>query len=390
MNIRGVSLMFFCFLLALIAMSFPLTGYAQEVDAKAALLMDYRTGNILFEKNIDEPLPMASVTKIMTLVLVLEAVDQGRIELSDTVSVSEYAASMRGTHVWLEAGEQLTLEEMLYAIAVGSANDAAVAVAEYFAGSESAFVELMNRRAQELGMTSTRFTNANGLPTDPKEQQEMSARDAATLARHAIDVPLMLNFVSTYEYTMRRDTTQVPQLWNYNRMLRRYDGVDGMKTGYTEQAGYCLVATAMKNDLRLIAVVLGSSTNADRENDIRTLLDYGYRKYHAYTVLQADEVVDELSFKRGEPFAVPIMLVEDLVASVERGEEQSINTQIAYHANLELPITKGDVIGRISATRDEVTIGTAPLTVTTDVGQAGVLALVVRMANAMIDSLLSL
>ena len=233
----------------------------------------------------------------MTLVLGLEALDAEKIALSDVVTTSDYAASMGGSQVWLEPGEQLTLQELLYAIAVGSANDAAVAVAEYLAGSEAALAERMNQRAEELGLTNTEFSNASGLPPNllgGSGRQVMSARDVATLARHALTVPLLLEFVSTYEYTMRADSTKKPVLWNYNKLLRRYPGVDGLKTGFTTEAGYCLAATAERDGLRLIAVVLGSKNEASRESDVTKLLNYGFSEYTRHLVLPKQSVVGEI------------------------------------------------------------------------------------------------
>ena len=243
---------------------------ANELDltAKAALLMEASSGQILYAKDIDQPLPVASISKLMTLILVLEAVDAGKIALDDIVTASEYAASMGGSQVWLEKGEQLTLAELLYAVAVGSGNDASVAVAEYLAGSEPAFVALMNEKADKLGLTNTEYSNASGLPPSilgSSGRQVMSARDVAVLCRYALSVPLLLDFVSTYEYTMRADSTKKPVLWNYNKLLRRYQGVDGFKTGFTTEAGHCIAATAERSDLRLIAVVLGSTSDAARK-----------------------------------------------------------------------------------------------------------------------------
>lgn len=231
-----------------------------KLASKAAVLMDAASGQVLYALNPDEPLPPASVTKIMTLMLALEAVHEGRISMADVVVASERAASMGGSQIWLEPGERMTLRELLYAIAVGSANDASVAVAEALAGSEEAFVEMMNRRAQALGMKHTRFANATGLP--PQETGDpgphvASAYDLALLSRQAAQTPGLLEMVSTWEYTMRRDGIQKPVLYNFNRLLKRYPGVDGIKTGMTSEAGYCIAVTAVRDNLRLIAVTLG-------------------------------------------------------------------------------------------------------------------------------------
>ncbi len=379
------------FILALF-LSTTASGFTQslELNGKAGLLMDAKSGNILFEYNIDEALPMASITKIMTLVLVLEAVDQGRVSLTDLVTTSKHAASMGGSQVWLDIGEQLPLKEIIYAIAVGSANDAAVAVAEYLAGSEQAFVAMMNARAQELELSSTEFSNASGLPPSQFHggAQVMSARDVANLTRHALSVPLMLDFVSTYDYTMRSQSTKRPQLWNYNKLLRRYQGVDGMKTGFTTEAGYCLAATAKRDDLRLIAVVLGSVNDANRENDVRKLIDFGFRKYTSHVILSQGTKVGEIQIRQGEPEIVAAVLTSDLAVTVLRGDESKITTEIRYSNDLNLPLVKGTPIGVIQAVIDDDSIGSAEITIAVDVKRGSFPKLIVHMANAMIDSLL--
>lgn len=363
-----------------------------ELDAKSALLMDACSGRILYAMNIDEPFPMASLTKIMTLVLALEAVEQGVVALDDLVSTSAYAASRGGTQVWLEVGEQLPLKEMLYAVAVGSANDAAVAVAEYLASSEAAFVQKMNQRAKELGLTNTRYINSNGLPISgtTSGEQYMTARDVAVLSRYAITVPLFMDFVSTYEYTMRAETTKKPQLWNFNKLLRRYAGVDGIKTGFTTEAGYCSSVTAKRDSLRLIAVVLGCSSEAKREADLTKLLDYGFRKYTDYLLYAEDSVVASLDIRKGDPGVVDVVVLEDFFVAIERGQESSITTEVVYPDNLRLPIVQGTSIGQINAYLDNQFIGSAPIGPSTTIEQASLLDLVSRISNNMINVLLGI
>ena len=248
-----------------------LPAMAQELDvsATAAILMEYSSGDIIYEKNSHQPLPMASITKVMTMVIALEQIRDGLLGWDDVVTASEYAKSMGGSQIWLETGEQMSVKDLLYAIAVGSANDAAVAIAEHIAGSEANFAAMMNQRAKELGMDNTVFSNASGLP--PRvlglgdAEHHSSAYDLALLSRHALTVPNFLELVSTYEYTMRQDSSREPHLYSYNTMLDRvlgsgrrygYAGLDGIKTGMTSDAGYCLAATAQRDNLRLISVVL--------------------------------------------------------------------------------------------------------------------------------------
>lgn len=391
-HLRGnrVGLSVCCLVFFIIVFSTNIFAAELELTAKAAILVDARSGKILFEKNIDEPLPIASVTKLMTLVIILEAVDQGKIALTDMVTTSKHAASMGGSQVWLEVGEQLPLKEMLYAIAVGSANDASVAVAEYFAGSEAAFTELMNQKARELGLTNTEYSNASGLPPSvvgSGGRQVMSARDVATLARYASQVPLLMDFVSTYEYTMRADSTQRPQLWNYNKLLRRYQGVDGFKTGYTTEAGYCLAATAVRNGLRLIAVVLGSTSEANRESDITKLLDYGFREYMDHLVYTQGAVVGEISIPKGDPQLVNAVVSSDLHVTVKRGEQDQIITEIILKQDYKLPLSVDEPIGTISAYLNGELLASAPLVPQEAVNKASIIQLMTRITKRMIKIL---
>ncbi len=386
-----LSLFILAFVLLLVC-SIPALTQPFELNGKAGLLMDARSGQIFFEHNIDEPLPIASVTKIMTLVLILEALDRGLVSLTDLVSTTAHAASMGGSQVWLEPGEQLPLKEILFAISVGSANDAAVAVAEYIAGSEQAFVDAMNKRAQELGLTNSQFSNASGLPPSQLNQapQLMSVRDIATLTQYAITVPLLMDFVSTYEYTMRAQTTKRPQLWNYNKLLRRYQGVDGVKTGYTTESGYCLAATAERNGLRLIAVVLGAACDANREEDIRKLLDYGYRKYTNHLLISEGTEIGQLVLKKGDPERVSTILANDLFVTIERGDDANITTQVQYREGLQLPMYKGIVVGDVVALLNNEEIARAHLTIARDVDRGSIFDLIFRMSNNMIKSLLNI
>lgn len=362
---------------------------ANELDltAKAALLMEASSGQILYAKDIDQPLPVASISKLMTLILVLEAVDAGKIALDDIVTASEYAASMGGSQVWLEKGEQLTLAELLYAVAVGSGNDASVAVAEYLAGSEPAFVALMNEKADKLDLTNTEYSNASGLPPSilgSSGRQVMSARDVAVLCRYALSVPLLLDFVSTYEYTMRADSTKKPVLWNYNKLLRRYQGVDGFKTGFTTEAGHCIAATAERSGLRLIAVVLGSTSDAARESDVTKLLDLGFREYTNYLIYPQGTVIGEIAIPKGDPEIVKLIVSADFYAPVKRGEQDQITTKIIVHDQLQVPIAKDTTIGSISAYLGDLQLTTVDLKPEQSVSRSSVVNLLLRITRQMI------
>lgn len=376
-------------LAAVIIICMGAVGSAAELDltAKAALLMDADSGQIFYELNIDEPLPVASISKLMTLVLVLEALNDGKVALADLVTTSEYAASMGGSQVWLEPGEQLTLEEMLYAIAVGSANDAAVAAAEYLAGSESAFASLMNQRARELGLIHSEYSNASGLPPTLLGlggRQVMSARDVAELVRHALTVPRLLEFVSTYGYTMRSNSTKKPVLWNNNKLLRRYQGVDGLKTGFTTEAGYCIAATAKRDELRLIAVVLGSSSEASRESDITKLLDYGFREYTTHLVIPKQTAVGEIMIPKGIPEKVNVVVSRDFYVTVKRGEQAQITTEVSIDDSLPVPLTTDISVGKITAYLKDQPVAEMELKPEVAIERASIPDLLIRIYQKML------
>jgi D-alanyl-D-alanine carboxypeptidase (penicillin-binding protein 5/6) len=294
---------------------------------------------------------------------------------------------MGGSQVWLEPGEQLTLEEMLYAIAVGSANDAAVAAAEYLAGSESAFASLMNQRARELGLIHSEYSNASGLPPTLLGlggRQVMSARDVAELARHALTVPRLLEFVSTYEYTMRSNSTKKPVLWNNNKLLRRYQGVDGLKTGFTTEAGYCIAATAKRDELRLIAVVLGSSSEASRESDITKLLDYGFREYTTHLVIPKQTAVGEIMIPKGIPEKVNVVVSRDFYVTVKRGEQAQITTEVSIDDSLPVPLTTDISVGKITAYLKDQPVAEMELKPEVAIERASIPDLLIRIYQKML------
>lgn len=357
-----------------------------EPRGKAALLLDPYSGRVLLEHNADQQLPVASISKLMTLVLILEAIEGGEAALDDLVTASPLAASKRGTRIWLEAGEQLSLKELLYAIAVGSANDAAVACGEYVAGSEELFVQRMNQRARELGLKHSHFSNCSGLPEEEGPSNAMSARDIGILARHAAALPGMMDYLSTYEYTMRPETTKIPVLWNANKLLRRYYGVDGMKTGFTTEAGYCIAASAQRDQLRLIAITLGHDDEAERESEARALLDYGFRKYQSTQLYPKGAQVTSFQCPNGRPETVPVVLPEDFYVTVERSKEVDLTTLISLEPNLAAPLPEYAAVGKITVKYGEQPVGESVLTISQAVEKAGLATLIVRLAKAMAQS----
>lgn len=273
----------------------PATDRDFDVPCQAAILIDEDSGTVLYEKNADECRPIASITKIMTLLLTFEALEAGKVSLSDTVPVSEHAYHMGGSQIWLEPGEQLTLDEMLKAICISSANDAAVAVAEFIGGSEPVFVERMNARAKELGMQSTTFRNACGLDEDGHLS---TARDVAIMSREMLlNHPEIENYCTVWMDTLRGGATQ---LVNTNKLLKSYNGITGLKTGTTGKAGVCISASASRDDLRLIAVVLGSSSGKERFAAATSLLDYGFAMFESALVPIPADAPKTLPVQKGE------------------------------------------------------------------------------------------
>ncbi len=329
----------------------PIFADAQmQFDAKSVLLMEASTGNVLYENNADEALPPASVTKIMTLLIVMEAIEEGKISLDDMVSVSNNAASMGGSQVYLEPGEEMSVDEMIKCVVVSSANDAAVALAEHVAGSEEMFVERMNSRAKELGMVNTKFENTNGLD-DTVTQHLTSARDIAIMSRELIGHKKILEYSSIWMDTIRDGAFT---LTNTNRLIRFYNGANGLKTGSTSKAGFCISATALRDGMQLIAVVMGAP-NRDTRNEIaKKLLDYGFANYAATTIegreLEPIKVLGGLKNNCRVGY-------NDFSALIGKGKSDAIEHSIALPDNLSAPVHEGDVVGKITYTLNGETIG---------------------------------
>lgn len=327
----------------------PVRAAGPEVNARAALLMEKSTGQVLYEANAHAPLELASVTKVMTMLLIMEALDAGTITKETKVPVSATAAGMGGSQVYMEEGEEFSVHDMLKAIAVASGNDACVAMAEYLAGSESAFVEKMNARAAELGMTNTTFRNACGLDT---EGHLSTARDVAILSRYLLNTcPELLHYTGIWTDSLRNGQTQ---LVNTNKLLRRYSGITGLKTGTTSGAGVCISASATRDGLTLIAVVLGSPSSADRFHSATTLLDYGFANYAAAPLPALPERPLELAVKGSAEDSVPLdyaALPETIL--IEKGTASALRAELTLPEELEAPVEKGRTVGKVSIFQDD-------------------------------------
>ena len=330
----------------------PAPATAQEIDipAPSAILIEKETGTVIFEKNADERLEPASVTKVMTILLIVEAVENGTVSLDDTVTTSARAASMGGSQVYLEEGEQMSLGEMLKCIVVSSANDAAVAVAEHIAGSEQAFVSMMNERAAELNMVNTNFTNCTGLMDDPDHLT--TARDISLMSRELILHEWIKEYTTIWMDTIRDGTFG---LSNTNKLIRYYSGATGLKTGYTSSAGHCLAATAQRDGVEYIAVVLNCKSSADRFESAKTLLSFGFAAY-TLTVPYPDEVLPPIPVTLGESDFVQPVLANTAPILVKKTDLQSIEKHIELTESLTAPVSAGQKLGTLTVTCNGETV----------------------------------
>lgn len=336
------------------------------LNAKSAILMEESTGNILYESNPDERLPIASVTKVMTMLLIMEAVDSGKISLDDMVTVSENAMSYGGSTMFLETGEQLTVNDMLKGIAVASANDGCVAMAEHLAGSESAFVDMMNEKAKELGMENTHFMNTNGLDED---DHYSSARDVAIMSRELMKHETIFNYTSIWMDTLRGGKFQ---LANTNKLIRFYDGANGLKTGSTSKALCCLSAAAKRNDMQLIAVVLGAPTSAERFASAKSLLDYGFANYAVNTQITAGDEVQKIAVEKGVEKEVGVVAGDSCSTLMKKGQEDNITKEIKIDETITAPIEAGQKIGTMTISRDGEVIADIDLNASSAVEKKGI------------------
>ena len=315
----------------------------QQLPAQAAVLLETEGGRVLLEKNPDTPLAPASVTKVMTLLLVMEALDQGQLALDQEVACSEHAASMGGSQIWLEPGERMTVEDLLKATAIASANDASVALAELIAGSEGAFVERMNQRAQELGMENTHFENATGLDA---EGHLSTARDIAIMSRALLAHPKIKDYSTVWMDTLRDGQTQ---LVNTNKLVRFYEGCTGLKTGTTDAAGSCLAASAQRDGLELVAVVLGSPSSDERFSAARALLDYGFANY-VRLPLPAPQAAPTVPVTGGVAPQVAWMSKGPGAVVVRAADRQAVEQQVELAEDLQAPVELGQILGRVTVT----------------------------------------
>ncbi|MDU0199895.1 D-alanyl-D-alanine carboxypeptidase family protein [Paenibacillus sp. PFR10] len=314
-------------------------------NAQSAVLMDADTGTVIAEKNKDTKLPPASITKIMTMLLIMEAIDKGNIKMDEKVRVSEYAASMGGSQIFLEPGEEMTVQEMLKGIAMASGNDASVAMAEKIAGSEENFVQMMNERAQQLGMKNTHFSNCNGLPV---ANHYTTANDIAVMSRELLKHEGITKFTGAYQDYLRKESPNPFWLVNTNKLVRFYSGADGLKTGYTSEAKFCLSATAKRDNLRVVAVVLGEPNTKTRNAEVTKLFDYAFAQYTNYPLFKSGDSLGNFTVNKGQVSTVPLVAKQNYSILMKKGTAtDNIRHELQLEPNLRAPITMGQPIGKI-------------------------------------------
>ncbi len=313
--------------------------------ATSALLLEADTGTILYEKNAHEKLPPASITKVMTLLLIMESIERGELKLTDRVKTSERAASMGGSQIFLQVGEEMTVEDMIKGIAIASGNDASVAMAEHIGGTEEAFVAKMNERAKQLGMKNTHFVNANGLPAP---DHYSSALDIALMSRELLKHELITKYTGIYQDYLRKDSGNPFWLVNTNRLVRFYEGVDGLKTGYTKEAKFCLTATAKRNNMRVLAVVLGEPDPKTRNSEVSAMFNYAFNHYQVFPVYKKGDPVQTVKVDKGKETTVNVITSQAVSLLTKRGETPDMyQKEVLVAPNVKAPVKKEDVLGHI-------------------------------------------
>jgi len=377
------------FLMAIILTIIPINiafandeNTALNLASKSAVLMDVSTGQVLYEKNSHEKLPPASVTKVMTMLLIVEALDSGKIKLDDQVQVSETASSMGGSQIFLEPGEIQKVDTLLKGIAVASANDACVAMAEHLAGSVEEFVVQMNAKAKQLGMKDTNFVNTNGLPVD---NHYTTAYDIALMSRELLKHETISKYLTTWMDSVVVGKKQATiGIANTNKMVKHYQGTTGVKTGFTQQAKYCLSASAKRGDTHLVAVTLGAETSPERFKDSSALLNFGFANYESVKLCSKNDNISTLTLDKAEDNKINLVAKDDLSVLIKKGGAKDFNRKVKLKQDITLPIKKGITLGVVEIYSGDKLIGKVDLVNTKDVNKASYLQMLQRVINQMI------
>lgn len=368
------------FLLTFVLFIFPFQFVrAEELklaeNAKSAILIEASTGKVLFEKNADEKLVPASMTKMMSMLLIMENIEAGVLKWDQMITVSEHASSMGGSQILLETGEKMSVKDLFKGVAIASGNDAVVALGEAIAGSEAGFVDMMNKKAKELNLKNTNFKTPHGLDA---ANHYSSARDMSIIARELVKHEKVLEFTSVYEDYLRENTDKKIWLVNTNKLVRFYDGVDGLKTGYTKDAGYCLTGTAKKDGMRIIAVVMGEPDSKTRNKEVSEMLDYSFAQYKIDTLLKKESSVGKYEVNKAKQKYVEVVPKSD-VTVLRKKSEKSGNASYEVKLNdLKAPIKKGDVVGKLRIKENGKYIRTIELTTKNDINKANIGQLYLR------------
>lgn len=373
-------------ILLLLLISIPLVKAEETEDlapnAKSAIMIEASTGEILFQKNKDEKLAPASMTKMMSMLLIMEEIENGNLKWNEMITTSEKASSMGGSQIFLKVGEKMTAEDLLKGVAIASGNDAVVALAERISGSEEQFVKRMNIRAKDLGLKNTNFINATGLTAD---NHYSSAYDMSLIAKELVKHEKILEFTSTYEDYLRKDTKSPFWLVNTNRLVRFKEGVDGLKTGFTDEAGYCLTATMKKDNMRLITVVMKEENTSKRSADTTKMLDYGFNIYMVQTILDEKTTIEKKKVELGKTLTTEIVPKENITILNKKSDDQK---NITYKTNINkiiAPVKKGDKVGTIDIIEDNNIISTIDATVKEDISKANILTIYLRNLKEIIS-----
>ncbi len=355
-------------------MFFPICVKAESTDdgllknAKSGVLMEATTGEILYEKNKDDKVAVASMTKMVAQILILENIENGNLSWDEKIKASSNASGMGGSQIWLQTGEEMTVRDLMKGITMASANDATVALAERIAGTEAAFVRQMNEKVKELGLKNTNFVNSTGLDED---NHYSSAYDMGVIAKELLKHDAILEISSVYEDYIRQDTPNKYWLVNTNKLVRFYEGADGLKTGYTDDAGYCMAVTAKRDGMRLIAIVLGEEVGSVRNEETSELLDYGFNMYKVDLIKEKGEILTTIDIDKGTKNKLDASINED-ISVLKKKSELSKTYDIETKINdITLPIKKGDIVGKVLVKDNGKTIKQVDLIATTDVDKLG-------------------
>lgn len=344
-------------------------------SSKSAILIEASTGEVLYEKNANEKLKPASMTKMMTLLLTFEAIERGDLKLTDEVIVSINASGMGGSQILLETGEKMTVDNLIKGVAIASGNDAAVALAEKIGGTEDYFVELMNKRATELGLKNTHFQNAHGIDA---ENHYSTAYDMSVIARELLKHEKITDYTKIYEMYLRENTNRKVWLVNTNKLVRFYDYIDGLKTGYTRGAGYCITLTGMKNGMRLIAVTMDEPSIESRNRETLGLIDYGFAQYELETLLSKESIIATKAIAKSIQRKVDVVPLEDIKVLNKKMQNKKTVTYKIDINNIEAPVNKGDVVGNITLIENDKETRTILLTVKESIKKANIFELYLR------------